>query len=121
MTCTTYCVKIEEIFEAMISLSDQVLPENRQAARGYIDEVWKQVTTFVQSIEREEGTEQLRCKFESHVAAEESRLGRNFEDINYRINGSDTVRVVSGEGRLETVMGIICSAVPCTVLTWVHV
>ena len=30
MTCTTYCVKIEEIFDAMIRLAYEVLPENRR-------------------------------------------------------------------------------------------
>src|SRR5258708_175978 len=117
MTCTTYCVKIEEIFDAMIRLSDEVLPENLPAVYKYIDTVWRQVTVFVQSIEREEGTEELRSRFKPHVTAEESRLRRNFEEINYRIDGSDTVRIVSGEGRLETVIETVFDAIPCAVLT----
>ncbi|KAF9781672.1 hypothetical protein BJ322DRAFT_1161455 [Thelephora terrestris] len=104
MTCTAYCVKIEEIFDAMISLSSEVLPENKQAINKYVDAIWRPVTIFVQSIEREEGSEELRSKFEPHVTAEESRLRRNFEVLNYRIDSSDTVRVISGEGRLETTL-----------------
>lgn len=112
-----YCAKIEELFDAMISLSDKVLPENRQAVYTYVEAVWRPVAVFVQSIGKEEGTEELRSKFEFHVAAEESRLHRNFEDINYRIDSANTVRVISGTGRPETVIKGVCPAVPCTVLT----
>jgi hypothetical protein len=117
MTCTTYCAKIEEIFDAMIRLSGEVMPENRQAVYRYIDSVWRRVIQFVRSFKDEGGTEELRSKFESYVAAEESRLRRNFEDINYRIDSPDTVQLVSGEGRLETVMKTVLTAVSCALLT----
>jgi hypothetical protein len=117
MTCTTYGEKIEEIFDAMIRLSGEILPENRKAAYMYIDLVWRKVIQFLRSFEREEGTEELRSKFESYVVAEESRLRRNFEDINYRIDSPDIIRLVSGEGRLETVMKIVLTAVACALLT----
>ena len=103
MTCTKYCTKIEEIFDAMIRLSHEVLAENRQAVENYIYWSWRQVTAFVQSIQREEGTDDLRSKFESHVTAEEARLRQNFEEIKCRIDSSDTFRVISGEGRIEMV------------------
>jgi hypothetical protein len=117
MTCTAYCAKIEEMFDAMIHLSDEVLPENRQALYTYVNTVWSQVTPFVRSFKGEGGTEELRSKFESYVAAEESRLRRNFEDINYRIDGPDTVQLVSGEGRLETVIKTALAAVVRALLT----
>ena len=103
MTCTTYCKKIEEIFDAMIRLAYEVLPENRKGVSVYLMRVWSGVTALVQSIEREEGTEELRSKFESYVAAEEARLRRNFEDIKYHIDSSDGVQLVAGEGRIEMV------------------
>jgi hypothetical protein len=103
MTCTSYCVKIEEIFDAMIRLSYEVLPENRQAINNYINSVWRLVTVFVQSIERA-GTLDLHSEFESYVTAEESRIQRNFEEFKYRIDDPDFVQFISGEGRLETVI-----------------
>lgn len=106
MTCTTYCVQIEETFDAMIHLANRVLPENRRTVERYIQRVWSMVTAFAQSIKREEGTDKLRFKFESHVTAEEARLRRNLEDVKYRIDGSDTFRVIAGEGRLETVIRV---------------
>ena len=104
MTCTSYCEKIEEIFDAMIRLADEVLPENRKEVNAYISGAWKYTTVWVRSIKRENGTEELRTKFESHVVAEEARLRRNLEDIKYDIDGYDTVKLVAGNGRPETVI-----------------
>jgi len=104
MTCTSYCQKIEEIFDAMIRLSDEVLPENRKEVNEYICYVWEEVNTFTRSIKLEKGTEELRTKFRSHVDAEEARLQRNFEDIKYDIDSYDSVSLISGHGRIETVL-----------------
>lgn len=103
MTSTTYCDKIEEVLAAMIHLSSEVLPENRRAVQLYIHRTWARVLTYLQSLYREEGTEELRSRFASYVSAEEARLQRNFEDIKYRIDSPNTFSVIAGEGRLETV------------------
>ena len=108
MTCTAYCERIEEIFDAMIRLAHQVLPENRKEVNSYIGTVWMTVTVFAQSIKREEGTEDLRSRFEPHVTAEEERLRRNFEDIKYDIDSWDTARLIAGEGRVGTVTSCLC-------------
>ena len=112
MTCTTYCVKLEEILDAMIRLSYEVLPENREAVREYIHTVWQMVTVFVQSFNRGEGTKDLGSKFESYVVSEEKRLQRNFEEIKYKIDDPDTVRVIAGEGRVEMVIEAIAILFP---------
>ena len=114
MTCTAYCVKIEEVFDAMIRLAYEVLPENRKEVNKYIAGAWTHVTVFVQSIKKEEGTEELKSKFESHVAAEEARLQRNFEDIKYDIDSYDTVQLIAGEGRAEMVIEAIYTPVSDT-------
>ena len=104
MTCTAYCEKIEEIFDAMIRLAYEALPENRKEVNEYVATVWTNVIVFVQSIQRDEGTEELKSKFESYVTAEEERLQRNFEDIKYDIDSYDTVQLIAGEGRAEMVI-----------------
>ena len=43
MTCTMYCEKIEEIFDAMSQLSHHVLPENRRIVNQYIEVAWQYV------------------------------------------------------------------------------
>ena len=114
MTCTTYCKRIEEIFDAMIRLAYRVLPENRTGVNSYISNVWRVVTVFVQSIKREEGTEDLKSKFESYTAAEEARLQRNLEDIKYDIDNWDTTQLIAGEGRIGTVIGCLCFRFWCS-------
>jgi hypothetical protein len=94
---------IEEIFDAMIRLSDEVLPENRKQVNEYITYAWTEATTFVRSFRWEKGTEDLKAKFRSHVDAEEARLQKNLEDIKYDIDSDDVVRLISGNGRIETV------------------
>jgi len=116
MTCTTYCEKIEEIFDAMIRLAYEVLPENRKEVNGYIARVWTNVTVFVQSVKRDKGTEELRSEFESYVTAEEARLQRNFEDIKYNIGSYDTVQLIAGEGRAEMVIKAIYVPVSTPIL-----
>lgn len=107
MTCTAYCTKIEEIFDAMIHLASRVLPENRRLTNIYITAVWHFIMVFVQSIEREEDTE-LKPRFESHVTAEETRLRQNLEEMKYVIDDSDTLRVIAGEGRIEMASKAAC-------------
>jgi len=113
MTCTTYCEKIEEIFDAMIRLASDALPENRREVNKYIARVWTNTVVFVQSVKREKGTEELRSKFEPYVTAEEARLQRNFEDIKYDIDTYDTVQLIAGEGRAEMVIGAVYVPVSC--------
>ena len=106
MTSTSYCKKIEEIFDAMIRLSEEVLPENRKEVNRYIGFAWEEVTTFARSIKWENGTEDIRAKFQSHVDVEEARLQKNLEDIKYDIDSDDVVPLISGHGRIETVWSL---------------
>ena len=103
MTSTSYCESIEEIFDAAIRLSGEVLPENRKEVNKYINDVWGAVTTLVRSFTREGGTEDLKTKFQSHISAEEERLRKNLEDINYDIDSYYAVALVSGHRRIEAV------------------
>jgi hypothetical protein len=120
MTSTEYCEKIEEIFDGMIRLAYEVLPENRKEVNEYIGNVWTAVTTFVQSFKREKGTEDLKSKFEPHVVAEEARLQRNLEDIKYDIDSYDTIQLIAGEGRVEMVIVAICARASDVTLNRTH-
>jgi len=103
MTCTSYCKKIEEIFDAMTRLADEVLPENRRAVNEYISYAWMDIGIFTRSIQWDEGTAEFRAKFQSHVDAEEERLRKNFEDIKYDVTGPESIYLVSGSRRIEAV------------------
>lgn len=91
----------------MIRLAYEVLPENRKEVNEYIGNVWTGVTTFVQSLKREKGTEGLKSKFEPYVVTEEAKLQRNLEGIKYDIDSYDTVQLIAGEGRVEMVTGYL--------------
>ena len=87
----------------MIRLSDEVLPENRKVVNDYINAVWPEATIFARSFKWESGMDELRAKFQSYVDTEETRLQKNLEDIKYSVDSYDAVRLVSGQGRIETV------------------
>jgi len=103
MACTSYCKKIGDLLDAMIGLSDKVLPENRKGVNEYIWNAWMEATMFTRSIRFLEPTDDFRAKFESHVDAEEERLRKNLEDIKYDIDSYDSVHLISGHRRIETV------------------
>ena len=93
----------------MIRLVDEVLPENRKRVIEYIWYAWADATTFTRSIKWEESTDELRAKFQTHVDAEEERLRKNFEDVKYDIDSYDSVPLISGHGRIETVWSLTLS------------
>ena len=104
MTCTSYCEKIEEIFDAMIRLADEVLPENRRGLIEYLSFFWRVVTVWVGSVKRGWCIQELEDKFKSYVIAEEAKLHRDLEHIKYDIDCLNTVRIISGNSRPETVI-----------------
>ena len=101
MICTSYCIKIEEISDAIIRLADEVLPENRQGVNEYISTVWNRVMVWVGSINREGGTGELS---KSHVIAEEAKLHRSLGEMLYNVDSFPTLKLVTGNGRVETVI-----------------
>lgn len=105
----------------MIRLAPEVLPENQDSVNYFINSTWERIKVFVQSIKGEEGTEELWLRFKPYVTAEEARLQRNFEGLGYQIDSPDTVQVVSGECRIETVIKAFCDTAPYTHLTGTRV
>ena len=69
----------------------------------YIGDAWEAVTVLTRSFKWEKGTDELRARFQSHIDAEETRLRKNLDDIKYGIDSYDVVRLISGNGRTETV------------------
>ena len=103
MTATEYCKKIDKILAAMFHLLDKVKPMNRPILEEYLCDIWQVVVWFTQSIDRNSGTDFLRSKFESWVTSEEGRLRKNLEDLRYHVDTLDTVKLITGPGRIEMV------------------
>jgi hypothetical protein len=79
-----------------------VLAPNREAVDDYFSSVWRIVHTLtaaVLSLDDVYGVE----KFSSYLESEEARLGKNLRDVNYVLDGVDTLTLITGGGRIEKV------------------
>jgi hypothetical protein len=100
-----YANKIQELFAKMDGIRTEVHPLNRQATIRYFASVWifvHELVTAVLSSRSVEGASDLE-KFKSHVEAEEARLAKNLRKVDYIIDGTDTLTLITGVGRIEKV------------------
>jgi hypothetical protein len=83
----------------------EVLPPNQRVFDNYFTLVWKIVHTLtaaVTPLEPELGTGTLG-RFKSYLEAEETRLSTRLKAMNYNIDGTDTLTLITGAGRIEKV------------------
>jgi hypothetical protein len=79
-----------------------VLAPNREAVDDYFSSVWRTVHTLtaaVLSLDDVYGVE----KFTSYLKSEEVRLEKTLQDVNYVLDGVDTLTLITGRGRIEKV------------------
>jgi hypothetical protein len=89
----------------MEGVRSEVLPPNRRSVDDYFRFVWESVHTLtaaVASLQPESGPSS-GDKFKSHLEAEEARLSANLKAVDYVIDGTDTLTLITGEGRIEKV------------------
>ncbi|KAJ7162329.1 hypothetical protein C8R46DRAFT_1283124 [Mycena filopes] len=98
---TRYCTEIDEIFNQMFLLRDQIglqMPGNKWNVNAYIADIWPIVTGLTSGIERFEGTDWLAEQFKDYIEAEESAIRDRLDRIRYGIESSDTVHeILRGE------------------------
>jgi hypothetical protein len=98
----------------------EVLPPNQKFFDNYFTFVWKIVHTLtaaVTSLEPELGTRGLE-RFKSYLEAEEARLSASLKAVDYNIDGTDTLTLITGVGRIEKVgatYSMTCSSQLCPV------
>jgi hypothetical protein len=83
----------------------EVLPPNQKFFDNYFTFAWKLVHTLtaaVTPLEPELGTSNLE-RFKSYLEAEETRLSASLKAMNYNIDGTDTLTLITGAGRIEKV------------------
>ncbi|KAI9464115.1 hypothetical protein BJY52DRAFT_887632 [Lactarius psammicola] len=98
-----YANKIEELFAKMEGIRAEVLPPNQKLFDNYFTFGWKIVHTLtatVTPLEPEPRTSNLG-RFESYLEAEEARLSTNLRAIDYVIDCTDTLTLITGVGRIE--------------------
>jgi hypothetical protein len=102
-----YAGKIEELFAKMEAVRSVVLPPNREAVDRYLVYVFEVVHTLTaavvsQSSSLSSGSGEPN-RFKSYLEAEETRLGNNLRAVDYIIDGTDTLPLIVGVGRIEKV------------------
>jgi hypothetical protein len=101
-----YAQKIEDLFAKMEGVRTTVLPPNGQAADRYFGTAWlivHSLTSPVLSLDCPDSVQADSGKFKHHIEAEESRLENNLRTVNHVIDGSDTLALITGGGRIEKV------------------
>jgi hypothetical protein len=98
-----YSSKIRDIMGKMFAVLHTVRPENRNAVNDYLLTVYEPVTTLIDSINYCPPNDALRARFRSYIDSEEERLRKNLDEVDYDIDATDTLALVTGPGRIERV------------------
>jgi hypothetical protein len=85
----------------------EVLPPNRKFFDNYFTFAWKIVHTLtaaVTPLEPELASDASNLeRFKSYLEAEETRLSTRLKAVDYNIDGTDTLTLITGAGRIEKV------------------
>jgi len=98
-----YAKRIEELFAKMEGVRAIVLPPNREPIDDYFDHIWEPVhslTAAVISLPSEASNPE---KFKLYLEAEEARLDSHLKSVDYTIDGTDTLTLITGVCRIEKV------------------
>ena len=102
-----YARKIEDLFAKMEGVRTIVLPPNRKAVDRYFAYTWQAVHSLTAAILSQPSSQpsgsEVPKRFRSYLEAEEARLGNNLKAVDYVIDGVDTLPLIAGVGRIETV------------------
>ncbi|KAJ6610468.1 hypothetical protein B0H10DRAFT_411247 [Mycena sp. CBHHK59/15] len=96
-----YVNKILAQLAKMFAIMPRVLPVNKSAANLYIETIYQGVYSLTASVNGCYVNEALQEKFASYVAAEEARIRGNLDAVQYDIDASDTLELVTGQGRID--------------------
>jgi hypothetical protein len=100
---TDYTKKIEELFAKMEGVRAEVLPPNRESIDDYFNEVWGGVHTLTAAVLPLKPEQNNPEKFKPYLEAEEARLDENLNAVDFVIDGTDTLMLITGAGRIEKV------------------
>ena len=102
-----YAGKIEDMFAKMEGVRSVVLPPNREAVDRYFACVWRTIHSLTAAVLSQDSSQNSgpddSKRFTSYLEAEEARLGNNLRAVDYVIDGTDTLPLIAGVGRIEKV------------------
>ena len=85
----------------MFAILPNILPGNINAVNAYLAEVHHTAIDLYSSINSCDTA--LQSRFDRFLDAEEARLKNNLEAVKYNIDGTDTLLLITGYGRIEQV------------------
>ncbi|KAJ7057115.1 hypothetical protein C8F01DRAFT_1372411, partial [Mycena amicta] len=100
-TMQVYVNKIKELLGKMFAILPAIPANNKSAVNDYLKKIYEGVYSITSSLNYCYINTALQEKFQSYVASEEERIRGNLEAIRYDIDASDTLELVTGEGRIE--------------------
>ena len=98
-----YAKLIEELFAKMEGVRSHVLPPNREAVDDYFNEVWDTIHTLTATVISLQPEPNNPDKFKPFLEAEEARLAANLEAVDYIVDDTDTLTLITGVGCIEKV------------------
>jgi hypothetical protein len=98
-----YAHKIEDLLAKMDGVRTEVLPLNFEAIVNYFSSVWEYLHTLTAPVLSLQPSQDDPDKFKSYIEAEEARLENNLRAVDYIIDGTDTLTLITGVGRIEKV------------------
>jgi hypothetical protein len=98
-----YEVKIRDLVGKMFAILPYIKDANRASVNEYLASVYEDVTTLQSGVNECDTNDALHARFKSYVDAEETRLMANLEAVDYDIDATDTLALVTGPGRIERV------------------
>ncbi|KAJ7191654.1 hypothetical protein GGX14DRAFT_481219 [Mycena pura] len=103
---TRYCAEIDFLFGQMRQLQTQIVePDNKRSAIDYIDSTERHVSALTSAIERHDSAPSwLAEQFASYVNAQEGRLKKRLDDIQYNIDTPKKFSSVLNGARFEEVV-----------------
>ena len=87
----------------MEGVRPEVLPPNREIIEHYFTSTWRKVCTLLDGVPPPLSLSLNPDIFKPYIEAEEARLSANLKAVNYIIDGSDTLSLITGVGRIEKV------------------
>ncbi|KAJ7326377.1 hypothetical protein DFH08DRAFT_941029 [Mycena albidolilacea] len=96
-----YVDKICDILSKMFAIMPKIRQVNKSSVNAYLRTIYRGLYTFVASLNSCYINDALYAKFTSYIESEEARIRRNLEAVQYDIDAADTLRLVTGEGRIE--------------------
>jgi hypothetical protein len=87
----------------MEGIRSHVLPPNREAIDEYFAFVWEVVHELTAAVVSLPSGSDNSDKFKSYLEGEEVRLTRNLEAVDYIIDDTESVKLITGVGSIEKV------------------